>query len=143
MRSKRSAISVLDAEVLIALALGEPSAAELSKEIIHQHGHYACTEIALCELSYILCRNSSWKQAWNKTQSIIQSSAVMTLSSQPLWVEAAQIKCGVPISLPDCFSIAAARIFNGKVIFARREKEIVDAIEMKKLEDQIEFLEQY
>ncbi len=141
MKSKASALSVLDAGVLIALALSEPSAAELSKDIIGRHGRYASTEIALCELSYILCRNSTWKQAWNKTQSLIQSSAVAILPSQSLWIEAAQIKCSVPIALPDCFSIAAARIINGKVIFARREREIVDAIEKKKLTDQIEFLE--
>lgn len=141
MSSRSSSLSVLDAGVLIALALGEPSAAQLSKDIVDRHDHYACTEIALCELSYILCRNSTWKQAWNKTQSLIQSSAVAIIPSQSLWIEAAQIKCSVPIALPDCFSIAAARVVNGKVIFARREKEIADAIRKKKLVDAIEFLE--
>jgi uncharacterized protein with PIN domain len=141
MRNKGSALTILDGGVLIALALGEPSAAELSDDISNRHGLYACTEIALCELSYILCRNSTWKQAWSKTQSLIQSSAVAIISSQSLWVEAAQIKCSAAIALPDCFSIAAARVANGKVIFARREKEIIEAIRKKGLSDPIEFLE--
>ncbi len=141
MKEKNNPLFVLDAGVLIGLALNEASAAELSRGIIKRHGHYACTEIALCELNYILCRNSTWKQAWEKTQNLIHSSAVAIVPSKALWMEASKIKCDVPIALSDCFSIVAARIFKGKAIFARREKEIVDAIRKKQLLDRIEFLE--
>ncbi len=52
-------ITVLDASVLIALAIGEPNTMKLSQKIVEHPCSYACTELARCELSYILCRRLS------------------------------------------------------------------------------------
>ena len=141
MKNKVDETTVLDAGVLIALALGEPSTMELSQNIVNHHTPYACTEIALCELSYILCRRLNWKEATEKTENLLRSSLVSIIPSHALWAEAAKIKCKATIALPDCFTIAAARLAKGKAVFARREKEIVDAIDRKQISDRIEFIE--
>lgn len=134
-------IFVLDGGVLLALALGEPSAQGLAKEMPSDQKHYVCTELALCELTYILCRQLDWTFAGEKTQSLLRSAVVRPIRTSMVWGEAASIKCHVPISLPDCFTIAASRMLNGLPMFARRETEIVSAAEKGLLNDKIEFLE--
>ncbi|MFQ5832461.1 MAG: PIN domain-containing protein [Candidatus Thorarchaeota archaeon] len=141
MTDKVGELTVLDAGVLIALALDESSATGLSQKIISHPGLFACTEIGLCELSYILCRRLSWGKTWKKTQSLIESSAVTIIPTHILWTEAARIKCNSSIALPDCFTIAAARLTKGRAMFARREKELVDAVKRKQITDAIEYLE--
>ena len=134
-------ILVFDAGVLLALSLGEPSAQGLAKEIPTDEKHYACTELALCELTYILCRKLDWSSAWEKTRSLIRSAVIRPIRTSMVWGEAASIKCQVPISLPDCFTIAAARMLDGLPMFARQEAEIISAIEKGLLNDRLEFLE--
>lgn len=141
MKNKVNETTVLDAGVLIALALGEPSTMELSQNIVNHHVSYACTEIALCELNYILCRRLNWKEATEKTENLLRSSLVSVIPSHALWTEAARTKCKATIALPDCFTIAAARLAKGKAMFLRREREIVDAINQKQISDTIEFVE--
>jgi predicted nucleic acid-binding protein len=134
-------IFVLDGGVLLALALGEPSAQALAGEMPSEQKQYACTELALCELTYILCRQLDWTSAWEKTQSLLRSAVVRIVRTSMVWGEAARIKCQVPISLPDCFTIAASRMLDGLPMFARQETEIVSAVEKGLLNDKIEFLE--
>jgi predicted nucleic acid-binding protein len=141
MKNEANDITVLDAGVLIALALGNPLTKGLSQKIVDHQGSYVCTEIALCELSYILCRRLSWEMAWEKAHNLVQSSTVTTIPSHVLWTEAAKIKCNASIALPDCFTLAAARLTRGKAMFARQEREIVNALNMKQIPDLIEYLE--
>ncbi len=140
MKTGEDETIILDAGVLIALALGEPFMTDLSQSIADGPSSYACTEIALCELSYILCRRLSWAEAMEKTESLLRSALVAVIPFRVLWTEAAEIKCKAAVALPDCFTIAAARLTGGTALFARREKEIVDAMESGKLSDRIEFV---
>jgi predicted nucleic acid-binding protein len=140
MKNNVNETTILDAGVLIALALGEPSAAELSKKIINHRMSFACTEIALCELTYVLCRSLGWEEAQLKTENLVRSSLIIVIPSHALWNEAAKIKCKASIALPDCFTIAAARLANGTALFIRREKEIANALAQKQISDTIEFL---
>lgn len=141
MKSEANEITVLDAGVLIALAVGEPNTAQLSQKIVDHRSSYACTEIALCELSYILCRSLSWEKAWKKTENLVQSSMVTVIPTHVLWAEAARIKCSASIALPDCLTLAAARLTRGKAMFARREREIANAVKKNHIEDVIEYLQ--
>jgi predicted nucleic acid-binding protein len=141
MKSTVNEITVLDAGVLIALAVGEPNAMQLSQKIVDHQGDYACTEIALCELSYILCRRLSWEMASEKAQNLVQSSIVTVIPTHVLWAEAARIKCRASIALPDCFTLAAARLTRGKALFARREREIINAVKRNQIADVIEYLQ--
>jgi predicted nucleic acid-binding protein len=141
MTSTVNEIIVLDAGVLIALAVGESNTMQLSQKIIDHRGSYACTEIALCELSYILCRKLSWEKALEKAQNLVQSSMVTVIPTNILWTEAARIKCRASIALPDCFTLAAARLAGGKALLVRREKEIVNAVKKNQIADVIEYLQ--
>jgi predicted nucleic acid-binding protein len=140
MTNDSTGIRVLDGGVLIAIALGEQSASSISDEINELRHEYTCTEIALCELLYILCRSIGWKESQKKVQYLIESSAVKILPSKLIWNEAARIKCDVAIALPDCFTIAAARVISGQAIFVRKEKEIHKAIKQGKIDDTLLFL---
>lgn len=133
-------LQVLDAGVLIALALGESSSKVLAERMGRGDGIFACTEIALCELLYILCRRIGLKKAQEKVDLLIKSSIVRVIPSNILWIESARIKCKVPIALPDCFTIAAIRITQGTGLFARREKEIGSAIRKGLIKESLEFL---
>jgi predicted nucleic acid-binding protein len=139
--SESQQVLVLDAGVLLALALGEPSAEDLAKRMPSEENRYVCTEFALCELTYIICRKLDWKSAWDKTKNLIHSSVVRIIPTEIIWGEAARIKCRIPIALPDCFTIGASRVLDGLPIFARREAEIVNAIETGLLTDDVQFLE--
>jgi predicted nucleic acid-binding protein len=134
-------ITVLDAGVLIALAVGESNTMQLSQKIVDFRGSYVCTEIALCELSYILCRRLGWETALEKTQNLVQSSMITVIPTHVLWTEAARIKCKASIALPDCFTLAAARLVGGKALFVHREKEIVNAVKKNQIADVVEYLQ--
>ncbi|MBD3159427.1 MAG: PIN domain-containing protein [Candidatus Lokiarchaeota archaeon] len=134
-------VLVLDAGVLLALALGEPSTEHLTKRMPSEENRYACTELGLTELTYILCRKLDWKSAWHETENLIRSSVVRIIPTGFVWREAAKIKCQVPIALPDCFTIGASRVLDGLPVFARKEAEIVNAIETGLLTDDMQFLE--
>jgi hypothetical protein len=54
--------------------------------------------------------------------------------------EAAKVKCERALSLPDCFTLALAKIFNCKAFFVRKEEEIEKEIKRKSFEVGIEFL---
>jgi predicted nucleic acid-binding protein len=140
MTNELGEIRVLDAGVLIAIALGEPSASNISDEISELQHEYTCTEIALCEFLYILCRSIGWKKSQQKVQYLIESSAIKIIPTGIVWNKAAKIKCDLAIALPDCFTIAAARVTGGQAIFVRKEKEIQKAIKHGKLNDTIIFL---
>ena len=141
MTTNGTRTSILDAGVLLALALGGPASTELAELIQRGDGTFACTEIGLCEFLYILCRRVSWRKAKRKIDLLLRSSAVRIIPMSAIWVESARIKCKVPIPLPDCHTIAAARLSKEVALFARRERETADAMNSGKLRDKVLFLE--
>ena len=141
MMSGEKRPTILDGGVLIALAAGERTAGEISDEISSGTGVYMCTELAMTEMTYIICRKAGWDLASDKARRLAKSSAIKVIPTELLWSEAARIKCKVPIALPDCFTVAAARITHGSAVFVRRETELVDAIDRDLLPDKIRFLE--
>ena len=54
---------------------------------------------------------------------------------------AAQIKCERKLSLADCYSLATSKATTSKVLFAFREKELVDEIKRDAGEIEVIFLE--
>ncbi|RDE17404.1 MAG: hypothetical protein C4K49_02995 [Candidatus Thorarchaeota archaeon] len=140
MRREYSETVALDAGVLIALATGESSAKTVAERIADGESTFVCTELALCELSYTLCRRLGWEKAWRRIDSLVKSSSITVVPSQMLWSEAAKIKCDARIALPECFTLAAGNITNGRALFARRERELVDAIEKGHITQRLESL---
>ena len=133
-------VTVLDAGVLIALLTGEPAALQISQRIESGDDLFLCTEMALSELTYIVCRRSDWATARAKTGALLDSGAVRAIPTEMLWSEAARIKCMSSIALPDCFTVAAAVTFRGRALFARREKEIDASLKRGVLPEVVSFL---
>ncbi len=131
---------ILDGGVLIALVTEEASAKKLSQRIISGETLYFCTEIAMSELVYIVCRKSSWKVAKKKSENLLNSGAIRVIPTEIVWKEAAKIKCKAPISLPDCYTIAGAVLLGGMALFVHKEKEIDTSLERGLLPDVLTFL---
>lgn len=60
-----------------------------------------------------------------------------------LALEAARVKLKYGIALTDCYVIASARIYNGKAVFRKREKEMLEKIDEIVKEYPVVFLEDY
>jgi len=63
---------------------------------------------------------------------IIETGALMS--------EAAKVKCERALSLPDCFTLALAKIFDCKAYFVKREDEMEKEIKKRSFDVEIEFL---
>lgn len=124
----RETITVLDGGVLIALAVGEKSAQGLAEKIESEQGVFACTELALSELTYILCRKVGWDIASKKADSLVQSTAIHSIPAARLWRAAGRLKCRASIALSDCFTIAAAELVKASALFVQQEKELRQAL---------------
>lgn len=124
----RKAVTVLDGGVLIALAVGEKSAQGLAEKIESEQGVFVCTELALSELTYILCRRVGWDIASKKADSLVQSATIHSIPAARLWRAAARLKCRAAIALSDCYTIAAAELVKASALFVQEEKELRQAL---------------
>lgn len=71
---------------------------------------------------------------------MLESKVVDIIETGTLMGEAAKVKCERALSLPDCFTLALAKIFNCKALFVRREEEIEREIKRRSFDVEIEFL---
>jgi uncharacterized protein with PIN domain len=139
-KETKPAIFVLDGGVLIALATGEKRTEDLAQEIAAGNSLFACTELAMSELAYIICRKAGWETASKKIKSLIKSATIQTIPASSLWQLSAQLKCKAAIALPDCFTIAAAQILKGAALFVRKEKELKKALDHRLVPNILQFL---
>lgn len=131
---------VLDGSVLLALALGEPSAEELGDAIGGLKVEALTHELSLIEMTYVLCRKAGPAVALRKKDLLLKSGVVEVVPASELADEAAFVKCERAISLADCFTIALARVYNCPAIFAKKEKELKCEMEKKPFDVEILFL---
>ncbi len=137
----RSPVTVLDGGVLIALATGEQTTRVLSQDIASAAKLFTCTELALSELTYIICRKTNWQTAAAKVDTLIRSATIQIIPASLLWKHAAHLKCTAAIALPDCYTIAAADILKGNALFARKEPELTTALKKRLIPRIIQFLQ--
>jgi len=137
---EQPARKALDGGVLIALAVGEAAASELKDEILKGETLAFCSELALAELEYILCRRLGWNVAEAKSRSLVESKVVGIIETSVIMHEAAKMKCERALSLPDCFTLALSKLYHCKAIFVRKEVEMEQAIEKKAFDVEIKFL---
>ena len=97
-------------------------------------------EIALTELSYILCRKIGWENAKRAVDSLLLSGYINIYDVSNLIEETSKIKCERPIALSDCLTLALAKEMKAKALFATRENEILREMNRKPFETEIEFL---
>jgi predicted nucleic acid-binding protein len=100
------------------------------------------TELAITELRYILCRKLEWRQSAERTNKLLASGYLKVEETPKLINEAAKIKCGRAISLPDCFALALAQEIGGSALFARNEQDLSAEMARKAFEATIVFLEE-
>ena len=130
----------LDGGVLIALALGDPSANKL-RESIEEGVVEACTSsLALLEMAYILCRRLGWEVAKAKLELLRESRAIEVVELSEVVEEASKIKCERAISVADCCTLALAKLRGCKGLFAKRERELEKEERKKPFDVEIEYL---
>ncbi|MEM3070732.1 MAG: PIN domain-containing protein [Candidatus Bathyarchaeia archaeon] len=130
----------LDGGVLIALAIDDPAARKLKDEILRERVLAFCSEIALVEMEYVLCRKLRSKIAEEKRRYLLESNMINIIETNVLMNEVAKLKCERALSLPDCFTLSLAKIFNCEALFVKREKEIEEEVKRKSFNIEIEFL---
>jgi predicted nucleic acid-binding protein len=137
---KKNIVSI-DSSCLIALQTDK----KLKKMIINllkEKWEGYCTEMAILETFYILCRKLSLKTALEKINALKESKIINLKSIGFVLNEAAEIKCERAIAIADCITIALAQKLQGKAVFYRAEKEIIKTIEKKPFKTEIIFLDQ-
>jgi len=138
--SEELAKKALDGGVLIALAVDDPAARRLKEEILGEETLAFCSELAVVEMEYVLCRRLGWAIAEEKRRYLLESKVVDVIETGALMNEAAKVKCERALSLPDCFTLALAKIFDGKAFFVKKEEEMEKEIKRRSLDVEIEFL---
>ncbi len=138
--SEEPSRKALDGGVLIALAIDDPAARRLKEGILGENVLAFCSEMALVEMEYVLCRKLGSKIAEEKRRYLLESNMINIIETSVLMNEAAKLKCERSLSLPDCFTLSLAKIFNCKALFVKMEKEIEEEVKRKSFNIEIEFL---
>ncbi len=99
-----------------------------------------CSELALTEMMYVICRRKNWREAIQKKNDLVSSNLVSIEATSNLLAEAALTKCGRALSLQDCFTITLARILGCEALFAKPEEELSREMKRKHFEVPIGFL---
>lgn len=136
---KKNNVSI-DASCLIAIQADEKLGQKL-KTLLMEKWNACCTEIAVLEFYYVLCRKLGWDIAKTKLQSLKESLTIRIQPINNLIEVAAQLKCQKSIAIADCLTIALAYEIQGKAIFNHEERELKKAIETKPFDVEIFFLE--
>ncbi len=128
-----------DSSCLIALQADEKLAKRINQNLVENWDAY-CSEMAILELHYVLCRNSNLKTAQKKVEAFVNSNVIEIIPVRELLKEASRQKCERAIAIADCLTIALAKNINGKAIFYRKETELKNAIKKKPFEVELIFL---
>ena len=78
------------------------------------------------ELKYIFCRRNGYEEAKELVSEFLKDFIIC--SESKLRDEAFRLKCNLPISVADCYSLAVGRVFNIPV-YMIKEKEIEKVID--------------
>jgi len=99
-----------------------------------------CSIYAISEVFYVLCRLIGLEYALDKIGVILRSGIIEVNNTLEMALNAGRLKCERAISIGDCSSIATAMICGSQVVFARREREIVDEMDKKPFDINVLFL---
>ena len=143
MRGELRGSMVFDAGVLIELLLSTPSGVVVREELIKGDLFGYVTELALVETRYVLCRKLGWEKASTKVEKLALSGFIQVEDITSLCERAADYKCRMAISLPDCFTLALADLLSIPALFARRERELVRELERASMKVEVLFVEDF
>ena len=131
----------VDASALIELVYCEALGQKLKQALENDLVEAWTTELALAELRYILCRKLGWLESSKRVTKLLASGYFKVEDTMKLMNEAARLKCGRAVSLPDCFTIALAQEINGNALFARKEQDLTYEMQRKPFDINVLFLE--
>ena len=131
----------VDASALIELVYCEALGQKLKQALENDLVEAWTTELALTELRYILCRKIGWSESSKRVNKLLASGYFKVEDTMKLMNEAAKLKCGRAVSLPDCFTIALAQEISGNALFARKEQDLTTKMQRKPFDINVLFLE--
>lgn len=131
---------VLDGGVLIALATGDEISNPIKDRIKRNEVRALTHELALTEMTYMLCRNLGWDTAAAKLEYLANSGFVSIDETSELIKDAAMLKCERALALPDCFTLAAAKRNQCKALFVKMEEELRKELSKKSVGVDVSFL---
>jgi len=140
MKEVYSGFLALDGSVLIGLALGEKGFDELKNALLNETAIGLAHELAVTELLYIICRKSSMEKALEKFNYLKLSGYINIVSINELIESAAELKCSRALALADCFTLALARKYSGRALFAKAEDELLREIKREAFDVDIIFV---
>jgi predicted nucleic acid-binding protein len=135
---KKSLVAI-DSSCLIALNSGEELVNKIKTNLKEKWVAY-CSEMAILETFYILCRKSNLETAQNKINALISSNVLNIIPIKKVLKEASKLKCERSIAIADCITIALAQNLDSKAIFYRKERELKKAIKKKPFQVELIFL---
>jgi len=141
MKMKKSLVSI-DSSCLIAIQADEPLNKKFQNLLKTKWKGY-CTEMAILETFYILCRKFTWKIAKTKIDALKASNIIRIEPINSLLKKAAQLKCQRAIAIADCLTIALAESIKGKAIFYHKEKELENTMENESFNIEIIFFDEF
>jgi len=140
MRETYSGFLALDGGVLIGLSLGEKDFTSLEESLLSEETIGLTHELAITELLYILCRKTSMEIALEKLNYLKLSGYIEIINISELIEMASELKCKRALALADCFTIALAKKYSGKAVFAKLENEIKKEITKEPFDIDIVFI---
>ena len=132
-----------DTSALLELIFSTPSGLKLKEAPLAERALGHASEYNIFELKYVLCRRLGWSEAERRVKALVASGYVTLHEVSRLMDAAALLKCKHGIAAGDCFTLAVAKRIEGPALFARREEELVKAIERGGFEVEVLFLEDY
>ena len=132
-----------DTSTLLELIFSTPSGLKLKEALLAERVLGHVSEYSIFELKYVLCRRLGWSEAERRVKALVASGYVTLHEVSRLMDAAALLKCKHGIAAGDCFTLAVAKRIEGPALFARREEELVNAIERGGFEVEVLFLENY
>lgn len=130
----------LDGGVLIALATGDEISNSIKDRMRRNEVRAITHELALTEMTYMLCRNLGWDKAAAKLEYLINSGFISIDETSELIKDAAMLKCERSLALPDCFTLALAKRHRCKALFVKMEEELRKELSRKSIGVDVSFL---
>lgn len=141
MKKELKGILAFDASVITELLFLTPQGKYLKNQLLDENISAYTTEYAILESKYILCRKYGWKETRMRMDSLLSSNYIKIIHNDEINDNAARYKCKRSISLPDALALGLAKYLEVPVLFSRREKEIVDTMNMHPFDVDLKFLE--
>ena len=114
----------LDASVLIEILAGSDIIRELVDAIIAGDVEPYAVRLGLTEALYITCRLWGRDRALQRMGVLMESETITIIEDHEVWEHAADCKCKIPISLGDCYTLAAAKKYGLTPLFLKPEREL-------------------